>query len=169
MAPVTGIEGEYRWYRRGISAARADGIDSRYTRYREGRLLRAVPFLWNAGTNQVQYSPLPALNNAVGFILRKVCFERYGFPVLVYTAFAQNCIRWQKGISIDEPILPSYDLTQGMRISSYGYDSTAYQLGLLAIDLYNIGQLEHRISRYDQLKTVLKSVFHNIYHFNDRH
>ena len=39
MAPVTGIEGEYRWYRMRISAARADGIDSRYTRYREGQLL----------------------------------------------------------------------------------------------------------------------------------
>ena len=112
--------------------------------------------------------PLPSLNNTVGFLLRKVCFERYGFPVLAYTSFAQSCICWQKGIPIDEPILPSYDLTQGMRISSYGYDSTAYQLGLLAIDLYNIRQLEHRINRYDQLKTVLKSVFHNTYHFNVR-
>lgn len=41
MAPVTGIEGEYRWYRMRISAARADGIDSRYTRYREGQLLKS--------------------------------------------------------------------------------------------------------------------------------
>ena len=48
MAPVTGIEGEYRWYRMRISAARADGIDSRYTRYREGQLLsdRGIP-VWS--------------------------------------------------------------------------------------------------------------------------
>lgn len=60
MAPVTGIEGEYRWYRRGISAARADGIDSRYTRYREGRLLSlAKAFTEAAGVPLDHADPEP--------------------------------------------------------------------------------------------------------------
>lgn len=124
--------------------------------------------LHNAEVLMWDHAPLPALNRTVAFMLRRVCAERMGYPALAFTQFAIASKAWHDDrLPADAGVIP-YGVTQEMRMSAAGYDSTAYQMGLLQLDQLNLAQLQRRLDAFDQVEAALAQDLAADARLNDR-
>lgn len=113
-------------------------------------------------------APLPALNNAVGYLLRKIMLEQAGMPAIAFTPYSRTFFLWQGGGLDGVGGMVPYGSTQNMRLSGCGFDATAFYLCVLQLHLRNLEDLVERVDRFRCMEESVDAQLGALANVNDR-